>query len=141
MACAAPGCGYVHWDNPVPVLAAIVEHGEAVVLANNQSWPPHLFGLVTGFLEQQETPEAGILREVKEELGLAGEIAGLVGVYPFPHLNQVIIAFHVRATGTITLGSELRACKHVEKGKLRPWDFGTGYAVRDWLRQQGIAPA
>ncbi|MND00921.1 hypothetical protein D3C83_197090 [compost metagenome] len=54
-------------------------------------------------------------------------------------MNQVIIAFHVQAAGTIRLGEELRAAKHVGKHALRPWDFGTGLAVRDWLlQQQGV---
>ncbi len=138
--CNAEGCGFVHWNNPVPVVAAIVEHHGEVVLANNHGWPADKFGLITGFLEAAETPEAGTLREVKEELGLIGEIVSLVGVYPFSRMNQVIIAFHVQATGTIRLGEELRAWKRVAKSKLRPWDFGTGLAVRDWLRQQGHAP-
>jgi len=134
-ACGADGCGFVHWNNPVPVVAAIVEHNGEIVLANNQSWPAEIFGLITGFLERSETPEAGTLREVKEELGLIGEIVSLVGVYPFSRMNQVIIAYHVQATGTIRLGAELRASKHIAKNRLQPWDFGTGLAVRDWLRQ------
>ena len=80
------------------------------------------------------------MREVKEELGLIGKIVSLVGVYPFPRMNQVIIAYHVLATGTIRLGEELRASKRIAKQELRPWDFGTGLAVRDWLQQQGGAP-
>ncbi len=135
-ACSADGCGFVHWNNPVPVVAAIVEHEGAIVLANNVGWTPDMFGLITGFLEQTETPETGTLREVKEELGLIGEIVSLVGVYPFPRMNQLIIAYHVQATGTIRLGEELRAWKHVAKHQLRPWDFGTGLAVRDWLQTQ-----
>ena len=135
-ACSAEDCDFVHWNNPVPVLAAIVEHDGEIVLANNHGWPEDKFGLITGFLENTESPQAGTLREVKEELGLIGEIVSLVGVYPFPRMNQVIIAYHVRATGTIELGEELRASKHIAKHLLRPWDFGTGLAVRDWLLQQ-----
>ncbi|MCJ7837818.1 MAG: ADP-ribose pyrophosphatase, partial [Burkholderiales bacterium] len=39
MACADVACGYVHWDNPIPVVAAIVEHEGRVVLARNRRWP------------------------------------------------------------------------------------------------------
>ncbi len=138
-ACSTQGCGFVHWNNPVPVLAAVVEHEQRILLANNHAWPADMFGLITGFLEPAETPEDGILREVKEELGLIGEIVSLVGVYPFALMNQAIITWHVRATGAILLGEELRAFKHIEKQKLRPWEFGTGLAVRDWLRQQETA--
>jgi NAD+ diphosphatase len=86
LACA---CGYVHWDNPVPVVAAIVEHEGAVILARNRDWPEKMFGLVTGFLEKDEAPEAGVKREVKEELDLEPLGATLVGLYPFARRNEL----------------------------------------------------
>ena len=131
--CVTEGCGFVHWGNPTPVVAAIVEHEDQVLLARGRGWPEKLFGLVTGFLEAGESPEAGALREVKEELGLDGEVVSLVGVYPFEVRNEVIIAFHVKATGAVTLSDELEAVKPVPPDKLRAWPFGTGLAVQAWL--------
>ncbi len=138
-ACEAPGCGFVHWGNPTPVVAAIVEHDGEVLLARAKDWPEKLFGLVTGFLEAGETAEAGVLREVKEELGLEGEVVSLVGVYPFELRNELIVAFHVRASGEVQLGEELAAIKRVAPAKLRAWPFGTGLAVQAWLDRR-IAP-
>src|SRR4030095_7408859 len=64
-------CGFVHWDNPLPVVAAIVEHEGGVILARNKTGAdPKMFGLITGFLEKGETPEAAVAREVREELSL-----------------------------------------------------------------------
>lgn len=135
LACA---CGYVHWDNPVPVVAAIVEHEGSVILARNRAWPdPKMFGLVTGFLEKGETPEAAVRREVKEELDLEPLGAALVGIYPFARRNELIIAYHVPARGAIRLNEELADYRRIAPEKLRPWDFGTGLAVRDWLRKRG----
>jgi NAD+ diphosphatase len=131
--CGREGCGFVHWGNPTPVVAAIVEHEGQVLLARGRGWPDKLFGLVTGFLEAGETPEAGVLREVKEELGLDAEVVSLVGVYPFEMKNEVIIAFHVKASGAVTLSDELEAVKAVPPEKLRAWPFGTGLAVQAWL--------
>jgi NADH pyrophosphatase NudC (nudix superfamily) len=131
--CTAPGCGWTHYDNPLPVVAAIVEHEGDVVLVRAKGWPETWFGLVTGFLERGEEPAEAVLREVKEELGLEATIVSFVGVYAFPQRNEVIAAWHVRATGEISLGDELAAFKRVPKAKLRPWPFGTGAAVRDWL--------
>lgn len=133
--CADAACGYIFWNNPVPVVAALVEHEGQIVLANNRDWPDHLFGLVTGFLEQRESPEAAVLREVHEELGLGGRIESLIGLYPFEQMNQIIMAYHVRADGVIRLGEELRAVKRIDPARLRAWDFGTGLAVRDWLQR------
>jgi NAD+ diphosphatase len=134
--CVAEGCGRVIYDNPTPVVAAIVERSGCVVLARAHNFPEKWFGLVTGFLERGEAPAEGVLREVKEELGLDGVIVDLVGVYPFTMMNQVIIAYHVRAEGEIALGAELAAFKMVPLEKLRPWPLGTGDAVRDFLARR-----
>lgn len=131
--CGAEGCGFVHWNNPTPVVAAIIEHEGQVLLARNKAWPEKMFALVTGFLEQGETPQQGVLREVKEETGLEGEVVELVGVYDFELRNELIIAFHVRTRGEVTLGDELAAYKLIPREKLRPWALGTGLAVADWI--------
>ena len=134
-----PSCGWTSYGNPTPVVAAIVEHREnesdapAVVLVRNHGWPSKWMGIVTGFLEAGETPEEGVLRELKEELGLVGEIVSLVGVYAFTQRNELIVAYHVRATGPMTVGAELELAKRVPIEKLQPWPFGTGHAVKDWL--------
>jgi 8-oxo-dGTP pyrophosphatase MutT (NUDIX family) len=70
---------------------------------------------------------------VKEELGLDSEIMELVGIYSFFEKNQLIIAYQLSAAGEIKLGDELAEIKWIPVDKLRPWPFGTGHAVRDWL--------
>ena len=134
---ACPACDFVHWDNPVPVVAAIVEHEGGVILARNKDWPEKMFGLITGFLEKDETPEAGVAREVKEELGLDATAIHFVGLYPFARRNELLIAYHVPAAGEVVLNEELAAYKRIVPEKLRPWDFGTGLALADWLRNRG----
>jgi len=138
MACAEAGCGYVHWDNPVPVVAAIVEHEGRVVLARNRGWPEHMYGLVTGFLERGESPQQGVAREVKEELDLDAVATELVGVYPFERKNELILAYHVQASGVIRLNEELVDYRAIAPERLRPWKFGTGLALADWLRSRGL---
>jgi NADH pyrophosphatase NudC (nudix superfamily) len=141
-ACSA-NCGFVHYDNPTPVVAAVVEHGGMVVLAHNRAWPRTsklFYGLITGFLERAETPEQCAVREVKEELNLDATAAALIGVYSFELRNQVIIAYHVQANGTITLNEELDDYRHVPFHECKAWPGGTGLALRDWLRTKGIEP-
>ena len=138
--CPDPACGFVHWNNPVPVVAAVIEHEGQVLLARNKLWPEKFFGLVTGFLEKDETPEAGVLREVKEEVGLDAKLEGFVGHYGFHQMNQLIIAFHVSASGPITLNDELAEYKRLPAEKVRPWPSGTGHAMRDWLIARGHNP-
>lgn len=137
--CPATGCHYVHWDNPVPVVAAIVELEGTVILARNRGWPENRYGLITGFLEKNETPDAAILREVREELSLNPTVAHFIGYYPFFEMNQLILAFHVPARGEISLSEELAAIKRIPVERLKPWTIGTGPAVRDWLASRHAA--
>ena len=137
--CTSTSCDYVFWDNPTPVVAAIVELDDAVILVRNKGWPDKMYGLVSGFLEKGETPKTAILREVKEELGLEGESVHFIGYYSFFARNQLILAFHVRAQGEIVIGPELADIKSIPPDKLRPWPFGTGLAVRDWLEARKIS--
>jgi NAD+ diphosphatase len=139
--CFNPPCGFVRWDNPLPVVAAIVEcidRDGAVLIARNRAWEEGKFGLVTGFLEKDETPEEGVIREVKEETGLEARVVRLVGVYPFQRKNELILAYHVVAEGEIVLNEELAECRLVAPGKLKPWPQGTGPALRDWLLALGL---
>jgi NADH pyrophosphatase NudC (nudix superfamily) len=131
--CTAPGCAYVFWNNPIPVVAAIVEADGAVILARNKNWPEKMYGLITGFLEPGETPDAAVLREVREELGLDATVSHFVGNYTFFKMNQLLLAYHVPARGDIALGAELADIKRVPIERLKPWTIGTGPAVRDWL--------
>ncbi len=136
--CPDGACGFIFWDNPLPVVAGLVERDGLVVLARNHAWPEKMFGLVTGFMERDETPEEGVAREVREELGLATLSAELIGIYPFQRKNEIILAYHVVAEGEIVLNEELAEFRLIPPEKLRPWDFGTGLAIGDWLRRRGV---
>ena len=93
-------CGFTHWGNPTPVLAAVVEADDGrVLLARNAQWQEGVFGLITGFMEAGESPEAGICREVLEETGLKVKALRLLCCSEFLRMNQVLIAYHVRVEG------------------------------------------
>ena len=138
-----PACGWTHWNNPTPVLAAVIElvdRDGQVLLARNAAWPGKFFGLITGFMEAGETPEDGIRREVAEETSLAVESLSLIGVYEFLRMNQVIIAYHVAARGEVRLSPELIDYRIIAPEKVKCWPAGTGHALADWLRTKGIEP-
>jgi NAD+ diphosphatase len=135
--CENVACGEITYLSPIPVVAAIVERRGAVILVRGHGWPESWYGLVTGFLEPEESPEAAARREVAEELGLTVTDSRLIGAYPFARMNQVIIAYHMLAEGEIVLDqTELAGFKQVTLDKLVPWDFGTGVAVRDFLERR-----
>jgi NAD+ diphosphatase len=139
--CAA--CDFTHWNNPTPVLAAVVECVDRegrVLLARNAAWTHRMFALITGFMEAGETPEDGIRREIAEETGLEVEALSLIGVYDFQRMNQVIVAYHAAARGEIRLSPELAEYKLFAPADLRCWPAGTGRALADWLRSRGHEP-
>ncbi|MCK9516385.1 MAG: NUDIX domain-containing protein [Ottowia sp.] len=135
-----PACGFTHWNNPTPVLAAIVQYRGRVLLARNAAWTRRMFALITGFMEAGETPEEGIRREIREETSLRTQSLDLVGVYDFQRMNQVIIAWHAVCDGDIRLSPELSEYRLYDLPELRCWPAGTGYALADWLRSRGHEP-
>ena len=138
-----PACDFTHWNNPTPVLAAVIEkadEGGRILLARNAAWPGRVFALITGFMEAGETAQEGIAREVLEETALDVESVSLIGVYDFQRMNQVIIAYHVVARGQVTLSPELLEYKLFEPQDVLCWPAGTGYALADWLTARGYTP-
>lgn len=137
-ACASPECTFVHWDNPVPVVAALVQYRGKIVLARNSLWPVDTFSLVTGYLERGETPEQAVVREVKEELGLDGKVERSIGCYSLVEKNQVVLAHWVVATGNLETGSEIAEVKLLSRKQLELWQFGrlalTSVIVKQWLK-------
>lgn len=132
--CSKP-CGYIFYDNPLPVVGAIVEYdNDTVVLTQNIGWPADWFGIVTGFLEKGEEPTDAILREIREEIGLTdARIVEFLGICTFFQRNEIIFTYHVRASGTLIMDdTELQAIKVVPVADIKPWPFGTGPAVRAW---------
>lgn len=138
-----PACGWTHWNNPTPVLAAIVEcvdQGGRILLARNAAWTHRMFALITGFMEAGESPEDGIRREVMEETALETVDTTLVTVNEFLRMNQVIITYHVRARGEVRLSPELAEYRLFEPQDVRCWRAGTGLALAQWLRSRGHEP-
>jgi len=111
--CTSPQCGFVHWDNPVPVVAALVERHDEIVFARNAAWPHGVFSVVTGYLEKNETTEAAVAREVNEELGLNAQVVAFLGHFPFFQKNQLILAYRVIGDGEVAVSDEIAEIKSV----------------------------
>ena len=136
--CAA--CDYTHWNNPTPVLAAVIEYEGRILLAQNAAWSGKMFALITGFMEAGETPQGGIAREIKEETSLDTTELNLIGVYDFQRMNQIILAYHAVCHGEVKLSPELVDYRLFEFDEVKCWPAGTGYALADWLRSRGHEP-
>lgn len=98
--CAA--CGWTFYGNSLPTVAALIVRGRRVLLTR-RAHPPRAgtWDLPGGFLEALETPEAGLRRELREELGITIQAATFVGFvmdrYGRDELPLLNIVFRVRA--------------------------------------------
>ena len=102
-----PACDFTHWNNPTPVLAAVIEYNGQMLLARNAAWPGKMYALITGFMEAGETPEEGIAREIRRRPTSPPVPSSCLGVYDFQRMNQVIIAYHAVCHGEVKLSPEL----------------------------------
>ena len=133
-------CGYTHWNNPTPVLAAVIEYEGKILLARNAAWSGKFYALITGFMEAAETPKDGIAREIREETSLEASELNLIGVYDFQRMNQIIIAYHAVCSGEVNLSPELVDYRLYRHEDVLCWSAGTGYALADWLVSRGYEP-
>ena len=141
--CSEESCGFVQWNNPTPVVAALVSHEGQMILARNARWPQGIFSVITGYLEMGEEPHKAVNREVEEELGLTATETEFIGHYMFKEKNQLIIAYLVVAAGAIELNHELAEYKKVSEDSLQHYDFNPLYItkaiVEDWLKLRGLS--
>lgn len=71
--------------------SAIIERGGEYLMARRRDigW----WNLPGGGLEAGETVEEGVVREVREEVGIEIRIVRLVGVYSKPQKSEVVLTF------------------------------------------------
>jgi ADP-ribose pyrophosphatase YjhB (NUDIX family) len=93
-------CGFILYDNPKIVVGSVVRHGARYLLCR-RAIEPRLgyWTLPAGYLELNETTEAGALREAWEEAQARIQIEGLLAVYNIPRLSQVQLIYCARLVG------------------------------------------
>ncbi len=79
-------CNLPIYENPIPAVCAVVPDDRGRLLLVRRGVEPKIgaWCLPGGFMELGETPETAALRELREEAGLNGRIASLLGLYATP---------------------------------------------------------
>ena len=79
-----PECGFERYANALPAVAAFVVDGRGRLLLARRAHEPDagLWDTLGGFLEEDEHPEAGLRRELREEAGVEIDIGDFLGAYP-----------------------------------------------------------
>ena len=125
---------------PEPTVGALILNPQGeLFLMRSHKWRDR-YVIPGGHIELGERMEDALRREIKEETNLDVQAATLVGAYEFLRMNQVIIAYHVVATGQVQLSPELVDYRLYDLPDLKCWPAGTGYALADWLRTRGHEP-
>lgn len=77
-------CGFVHYANPIPAVAALVRDERGCLLLARRAEEPYagLWDTPGGFLEEGEHPVDALRRELEEEAGLTIAVGDFIGVYP-----------------------------------------------------------
>lgn len=102
-----PRCRYEHYPHLHPAVIVLVKHGDRCLLARKREWAPGRYALVAGFVDNGESLEGAVAREVKEEVGVDVKDIQYVGSQNWPFPSQLMIGFVAQyAGGEITIDPE-----------------------------------
>ncbi len=124
-------CGSVHYRNPLPVVVGVLSRDDGKILLIRRGIDPGKgkWALPGGFMEEDESPGEAVLREIEEEIGIKGELAGLIGVYRSKselYGPVVIIGYKITFQSRIySPGKEVSEVKSFPKNHLPPLAFSS----------------
>jgi ADP-ribose pyrophosphatase YjhB (NUDIX family) len=135
-------CGHIQYDNPKIVVGAVCDWEGRVLLCRRDIDPRIGFWtLPAGYLELEETPMEGALREAREEAEAEIEIDQLLAIYHVQRLSQVQLIYRARLlSAAVAAGQETQEVGLFAWDEI-PWDdiaFPTvHWALRDWRALTG----
>lgn len=111
-------CGFVYYENPKIVVGSVCEWSGRILLCRRSIEPRSGFWTIpAGFLELNETTEAGARREAWEEARARIEIDAILAVYNIPHISQVQLMYRARL-----LSPEVEAADETSEVRLMEWE-------------------
>ena len=134
-------CGLVHYENPRIVVGCVAEHEGQILICRRAIEPRRGFWTIpAGFMENNETLEAGAARECHEEALAHVSIDSLLAVINIPEAHQVHIFFRARMVdGSFGAGPESLESKLVSAAQI-PWEEvafpSTRYALEQFLEDR-----
>ncbi len=94
-----PKCQYEHYPHLHPCVIVLVRDGERVLLARKSIWAPGRYALIAGFVDNGESLEGAVAREVKEEVGVDVKDIQYVGSQNWPFPSQLMVGFVAEYAG------------------------------------------
>jgi len=141
-------CGHITYLNPrlVATTLPVTEAGEVLLIRRGIEPGRGLWAQPGGFLEIDETPTEGAVRETLEETGLIVAPGEIVGLYARLEAAVVVLVYEARITG----GEIRTSTEALDVQAFAPEDIPwpeiafrtTWFALADWLatRRPDLAP-
>jgi ADP-ribose pyrophosphatase YjhB (NUDIX family) len=138
-------CGWRWYRNPKPAAGTLVEANASVLLLRRAVEPGRgWWDLPAGYLEADESPEEGAVRETREEAGLEVELTRLAGVYTSRDGNALSVIFLARPVdpaAAVALDAESDDHAWVGRSQVAEWLPRMAFpsmaqALDDWANQR-----
>lgn len=94
-----PSCRFEHYPHLYPAVIVLVWDGDRVLLARKRDWASGRYALVAGFVDNGESLEAAVRREIREEVGVEVDDIQYVGSQNWPFPSQLMVGFVARYAG------------------------------------------
>lgn len=140
--CPNNECGYIYWNNPVPVVATLVHYdgnylqpsAGLVIIQRGIDPCKGRWALPGGYINPYESPKAAAIRETKEETGLDVIVDKIIHTDAVGS-NQIIIIYRgIPIGGKLISGDDAMDAKIVTYENLPPICFSTHkIAIEKWM--------
>jgi ADP-ribose pyrophosphatase YjhB (NUDIX family) len=116
-----PQCKYQFFLNPVAAVGVIIEKDNQILLIK-RAYPPKKdwWDIPGGFMDDEETVERAMTRELKEELHVSATLTGFVGAYTNTYLYKGITIPTISEIVTATIEGEIKSGDDAKDFKFFP---------------------
>ena len=149
--CSNPGCGCEQYPRTDPAVIMLVTRpgpdGGACLMGRNHNFSEGMYSSLAGFVDQGESLEQAVIREVFEETGINVDDVEYKASQPWPFPSSLMLGFRARAISTkINIDpKELEDARWFPKSvvrkaeasglKLPRTDSIAYWLIKDWLAE------
>ena len=139
-------CYFTFWNNPSPVTASILLYNNDIVLVRPNYVKNDTWMLPGGYVDEAETAEDALIREIKEETNTDAKINKFLGTYPIIRTNKnlLYIVFEAQVLSGIPKASaEIADVITVDRESILNQKFGTttSNVIHDWINSKTFESA